>query len=86
MCSDAEAQSAYEYAFEHGIVTSETCKKARTDAPLLRSEASKMISNFAINVLGKKPDHTRRCVFTDTSYTGTDLEGYAVTACQLGLM
>jgi hypothetical protein len=45
-----------------------------------------MISNYAINVLGKTPDQTKVCVFDDMANETEEMQSFAVIACQLGLM
>lgn len=63
-----------------------TCLAADMDGWLIRSHAAKMMSNYAINVLGKTPDTTKVCVFSDMENETLEMKTYAVTACQLGLM
>lgn len=64
-CNDAETESAYMFARAHGITTMETCAKARMSDQLTRAEAAKMISNYAMDVLGKKPNKSLGCFFSD---------------------
>ena len=45
-----------------------------------------MISQFAINVLKKIPDANKKCIFLDMKSQSLELQRYAKTACQLGLM
>jgi len=45
-----------------------------------------MISEFAIKILGKKPDTTRSCVFTDIATQSDEMQFYMKISCQLGLM
>lgn len=59
---------------------------ARMEDSLTRAEAAKMISNFAMNVLGLEPDTSRKCAFSDMATIGAEMQQYAKTACQLGLM
>jgi hypothetical protein len=42
-----------------------------------------MISNYAINVLGKKPNTALACSFKDTDDTPKEMQSYIKTACQL---
>ena len=74
------------FARAHSITTMETCKKARMEETLLRRDAAKMMVNFAINILGKKADRTRKCEFTDLAGLTTEEQNYIKTACELGLM
>ena len=56
------------------------------DGMLTRAAAAKMISNFAMNLLGMKPDTTRACTFSDTVDQDGELQKYMTLSCQLGLM
>lgn len=56
------------------------------DGFLLRSHAAKFISNYAIKVLGHKPDNSKVCNFSDMSDESTEMQQYAITACRLGIM
>ena len=47
---------------------------------------AKMISNFAVNMLGMKPDTSKSCVFTDIYKESNEMQFYIKLACQLGLM
>lgn len=85
-CTDSEMQAAYEFAFEHNLTTMINCKSANLEDMLLRKHAAKMIVNFAINVLGKQPDLTRKCVFADMIGEDLEMQQYATAVCQLGLM
>ena len=51
----SEFQQAYEFAYENWITTMDTIQKADMEWPLTRIAMDKMLSNYAINVLGKKP-------------------------------
>ncbi len=53
---------------------------------LIRSNLAKMMSEYAIKILGQTPDTTRKCVFTDMNNQTAEFQNYAITACQLGLM
>lgn len=83
----AELEAAYTYAKEMGITTSTSINSARMYDNLTRAELAKMVSVYATEVMGLTPDMDADCDFTDLApVAGTDLEDYAVTACQLGLM
>ena len=45
-----------------------------------------MISQFAVNVLWKKPDNLALCEFNDMSNETPEMKYYAKLACKLGLM
>ena len=50
-----EFQQAYKFAYENWITTMDTIDKADMEGLLTRIAMAKMLSNYAINVLGKKP-------------------------------
>ncbi len=81
-----ELNQAYQRSFAHGITTMATIQKANMEGLLIRSHMAKMISNFAIKVLDKKPDTTLSCLFADTNNESAEMKFYIKTACQLGLM
>lgn len=84
--SSQELQSAYTFAHSNDITTMATLAQARMCDGVIRSELAKMISNYAINVLGKKPNTSIECAFNDMDGQPEDLQQAAITACQLGLM
>lgn len=81
-----EENKAYQFACKHRITTMETIKKARIHDQVTRAEFAKMISNYAQNVLGKKPNTDLQCTFADQNQVNTELSNFITTSCQLGLM
>ncbi len=81
-----ELNEAYLRAYSVGITTMPTIQRANMTWTLIRKHAAKMISEFAIKVLGKKPDTTRSCVFSDIAETSEEMKFYMKISCQLGLM
>lgn len=63
-----------------------TCSQANMDGTLIRAHAAKMMSNYAMNVLDMEPDTDKVCEFDDMADESAEMQGYAITACQLGLM
>ncbi|MBO4516976.1 hypothetical protein J5751_06200 [bacterium] len=59
--------NAYEFAFRAGITTMESIEEANMEGSLTRIAMAKMLSQYAINVLGKKPDTNKKCEFGDVS-------------------
>ena len=53
---------------------------------LSRQEAAKMFSNFAINVLCRKPDLNLKVNYSDVKNTDPTLKPYITLAYQLGVM
>lgn len=83
----SEFELAYEFAFKHGITTMDTIEKANMTWNLTRIAMAKMLSYYAINVLGQTPDTTKVCEFDDVS--AQDDLGYnnwVTLACQLWFM
>ena len=81
-----ELTDAYFYAHKVNITTVAEIKRADMTGVLLRSHLAKMISEYAIKVLGQTPDTTRKCVFTDMANQTAEFQKYATISCQLGLM
>ncbi len=81
-----ELNEAYAYAYKIGITTASTIQKANMEWTLIRQHLAKMISQFAINVLHKKPNTALSCHFEDMEAQGTEMIFYAKLACQLWLM
>jgi len=85
----SELELAYDYAFSKGITTMDTIEKARLNDKITRAELAKVISQYAITVLGKTPDTSKDCsAFLPSikKYQGQDLYDLMTTACQLNLM
>ena len=53
---------------------------------LSRQEAAKMFSNFAINVLCRKPDLNLKVNYSDVENADPTLKPYITLAYQLGVM
>ena len=82
-----EFKSAYSWAYNNWITTQPTIDRANMNWEISRIELAKMISNYAIRVLKKKWDTTRKCVFTDiTSDLDKQFDKWVTNACQLWLM
>ena len=81
-----EFLSAYQYAYKIGITTAPDIIKAQLEWGLIRKDLAKMIVNFAVKALGKKPDTTVDCTFPDMSQETPERQAYARLACQLGIM
>ena len=82
-----EMNEAYEFAFKNGITTMKTIEQADMYWSLNRIAMAKMLSQYAINILNKKPDTSKKCNFWDVS---RDLDkqynDWVTLACQLGIM
>lgn len=85
-CSDDEYNAAYEFGFMYGLTTMPSCVEANMDGTLLRKHAAKMLSKYAVTVLGKEPNMSRTCTFSDMSSEDEEMKNYAALACQLWLM
>lgn len=82
-----EFNNAYKFALRNGITTMDTIDKANMNWELNRIAMAKMLSQYAINILWKKPDTTKQCNFWDV---GSSLDGQynngVTLACQLWIM
>lgn len=81
-----EWKQAYLFARAFDITTMPTIAEARMEDKITRIEFAKMISNYAVNILGKKADTAKKCEFTDTNTVNDELKAAAITACQLDIM
>ena len=80
-----ELQQAYDWAYQNEITTQSSIEKANMLWKITREEMAKMISNYAVNVLWKKPDATKTCLFLDSNIN-PDLVEFVIESCQLWLM
>lgn len=64
---NTELKEAYDFAYKYWITTQTPMENADLEWPLTRIEMAKMLSYFAMNVLGMKPDETRFNTFADVS-------------------
>ena len=82
-----ELQDAYQFAFQNNITTMDNIDKANMNGWLTRIAMAKMLANYAMNILGKKPANTIVPKFPDVSEKLDDDYNWAVTlAYQLGIM
>ena len=82
-----EYPSAYVWAYDNWVTTKDTIEKANMYWEITRIELSKMISNYAINVLKKRQDISKNCDFVDISNElNLSYDLWVVKACQLWLM
>ena len=82
-----ESQEAYAFAYKKWITTMPTIQKANMNWRLTRIAMAKMLSNYAINILGKKPANKVVPKFKDINEKLNEDYGWAVDlAYQLGIM
>ena len=81
-----EFTTAYQRACSVGITTMPSIERANMSDTIIRKHMAKMMTEFAIKILHKKPDFTATCSFTDTGKDSEELQFYMRTVCQLGLM
>ena len=81
-----ELKDAYDYAYSIGITTMDSIDASNMYGTLIRSHMAKMMVNYAKDVLNKTADTSKDCDFTDIASQSTELKGYIVEACQMGLM
>ena len=80
-----EIQEAYYWALSKSITNLAPVDAADLDWVVTRQAMAKVISNFAINVLGKSPDTSKECNFIDNDIA-EGLLPHVITSCQLWLM
>ncbi len=84
---DQEIIDAYTRAYKNWITTMDTISKADMDWNLTRIAMAKMLSQYAINVLGKTPDTTRQNDFNDVSENlDSEYDDWVTLAYQLWIM
>ena len=82
-----ELVDAYVFARENGITTMESPEEADMFGPLTRIAMAKMLSQYAINVLGKTPDTDKTISFPDVSAElDAEYNNGVTLAYQLGIM
>ena len=83
-----EFNDAYQFAYKNWITTMNSIEKADMYAPLTRVAMAKMLSQYAINVLGKTPDTTKVVpTFPDVDeQLNKDYNDWVTLAYQLGIM
>lgn len=81
-----ELNDAYLFAYQASITTMPTIQKAKLDGTLLRSHLAKMLVQYAVGILDKKANTNAVCSFIDIKDQSPEMQYYAITACQLGLM
>lgn len=82
-----ELQDAYNFAYQNKITTMDSIDKADMNWWLTRIAMAKMLSQYAINVLWKKPDISRQTIFIDVSKNlDNDYNNGVTLAYQLWIM
>ena len=82
-----EFQNAYDFAFKNGITTMPSINEADMESPLNRIAMAKMLSQYAINILGKTPDTTKTISFPDVDEElDAQYNNWVTLAYQLGIM
>jgi uncharacterized protein YbaP (TraB family) len=83
--------AAKDYFLPQGLLTAidqtdEIVFEIDMNAILIRSHSAKMMSDYAINFLDMQSDTNKVCNFDDIADEIQEMQDYAITACQLGLM
>jgi hypothetical protein len=82
-----EFNNAYEFAYRAWITTTSSIEKANMNWNLTRIAMAKMLSQYAINILWKKPENIITPKFPDVSQKLDDDYGWAVAlSYQLWIM
>ena len=82
-----EFHNAYDFAFKHGITTMPSIEAAHMNSPLTRIAMAKMLSQYAINVLWKKPANVVVPEFPDvTADMDAQYDNGVTLAYQLWIM
>lgn len=83
-----EENAAYLYACENDITTIRNINDARLQDPLTRAELAKMLTQYTVSHVDKRPDTTKDCSLFNmsTAHYTDDLPGYMTLSCQLSIM
>ena len=83
-----EMNNAYQFTYKNWITTSNSIDKAKMNEPLTRIAMAKILSNYAINILWKKPDPSLWTVKFDdvTEKQNADYDNAVTLAYQLWIM
>jgi hypothetical protein len=81
-----ELQGAYNWAYEKGVTTMSSIDNANMYGAITRAEMAKMLSVYAVEVLGLTENEARACNFTDIDSVKGDLHDYIIKSCKLGIM
>ena len=83
-----EVQQAYNFVHSYGITNKTSVENAKMDNTLTRIQMAKMLSQYAINVLGKEPDVSKWVIrFSDvTNKMNKDYDNWVNLAYQLWIM
>ena len=82
-----EMEESYEFSYENNITTIDDIKKANMNWSLTRIAMAKMLSNYAMNSLGREPDTSKNPNFKDVSKElDGDYNNWVTLAYQLGIM
>jgi len=81
-----EVYLAFQFAKAYGIANGGTMQEDDLFSPLLRKEAAKIFSQFAINVIWLEPTVNTGCGFDDIDQESYELQSFMITACELGIM
>jgi hypothetical protein len=81
-----ELQGAYNWAYSKGVTTMNSIDNANMYGAITRAEMAKMLSVYAVEVLGLSEDEARACNFTDIDSVKGDLHDYIIKSCKLGIM
>lgn len=82
-----ELNNAYRFAYLYKVTTKDDIYSADLYGSLTRIAMAKMLSNYAINILGKTPNGTNNCKFNDVStYMDSAYDLGVSNACKLWIM
>ena len=80
-----EMNEAFNFAKQNKITSTQNIENAKMYTKLTRWELAKMLTNYAENVLGKAPNNSIKCSFTDIN-TKQDKNYLITESCKLWIM
>ncbi len=81
-----EENNAYWFAYKNNITTLKPLSSAIPYWVIPRKHLAKMLVNFSINILWKKPNENVKCDFDDVFRESDEMQWYMKKACQLWIM
>ena len=82
-----EKYNAYKFAALYWLTSAKNIESANMEWKITRAALAKMMANFAKNIMGKTPDSSKKCSFTDVSSSlDKQYDNWITEACQLWIM
>ena len=81
-----ELEQAYNYAYKIKVTNQTPMQQANMNGYITRAQLAKMVAKYMASVTSLKADTSVKCSFNDMSKQTKEIQAYAKTVCQLGVM